>query len=299
MIRDFSTSDATCDLLGLGSPRDSSNDVYSPGCLEPGKMVDLSGGGSLNLSSESSSASSNSAGNSRRSFGGGSGRGPTSIEGGREISLAGFSPAEIVRQLASRPLTELVRDHGGQLVLLPRYAVRAYSAAATRYLRPWSEFLQLRPGRVIEGFRRATRRGEIQIYVQRNVIANARHFCPNYVFVFLAMLFAFVCTSPLLLGMLSIVGGGWSHALRNEHFRSRPWQLQIGGASVPLGVNVKMLVMVLPTLVFLHMFMGPVLWSAAFYSGGVSLAHASLRDREDDRDDEDHGLGSDRVQELP
>ena len=59
--------------------------------------------------------------------------------------------------------------------------------------------------------------------------------------------------------------------------------------------------MALPTLLFLHMFMGlvlrtplftvlmsdsffsstgPVLWSAALCSGGVSLAHAALRDRD-------------------
>merc|ERR1711941_140147 len=98
------------------------------------------------------------------------------------------------------------------------------------------------------------------------------------------------------------MGGAWSHALRNEEFRTRPWQLQIGGVSVPLGSNLKMAIMSLPTLLFLHLFMGPVLWSAALASGGMSLAHAALRDRDDDHshDDDDHSAGSGvRIRELP
>lgn len=215
------------------------------------------------------------------------------------LNLAGLNPSSLVRQLAARPLTDLVREHGQQLLQLPRHAVTAYSAAARRYMRPWSEFLHLRPGRIAEGFRRAQRRGEMQIFVQRNVIANTRQFCPNYVFIFLATLFMFVCTSPALLAMLSLVGGGWSNALRSEHFRSRPWVLQIGGVQVPLGANVKLLLMALPSLLVLHFFMGPVLWSAALYSGCASVAHAALRDRGDDADDEDHGLGSDSSREFP
>ncbi|CAJ1332808.1 unnamed protein product [Effrenium voratum] len=66
------------------------------------------------------------------------------------------------------------------------------------------------------------------------------------------------------------------------------------------------MIMALPTLLFLHMFMGPVLWSAALCSGGVSLAHAALRDREDvdkcddgDDRDGDSGWPKGRIRELP
>jgi len=158
-------------------------------------------------------------------------------------------------------------------------------------LQPWREFLRMRPGRTIEGFRQASRRGEIQAFVQRNVLANGRHFCPNYACVFLAILFAYVCTSPALMVMLTGLGGGWGHALRSEQFRSRPWVLQLGSINVPLGANLKMLIMALPTLLFLHMFLGPVLWSAALCSGGISAAHAALRDRDDEHHDGDHGSG--------
>lgn len=93
--------------------------------------------------------------------------------------------------------------------------------------------------------------------------------------------------------MLGGVGGGWSHLLRGDEFRSRPWQLQIGGLSVPLGANAKTAIVSVPTLLFLHFFMGPVLWSAALCSSGISLTHAAIRDREDEHEDEDeHGLGS-------
>lgn len=211
-----------------------------------------------------------------------------------------------MQQLTSRPLTEVVTEQGRNLMQIPRYMARAYTAAARRYLRPWNEFARLNPSRILEGVRQASRRGEIQIYFQRNVIANARHFCPNYAFLFLAMLFMFVCTSPMLLMMLAGVGGGWSHAMRSEQFRNRPWTLAIGGVQVPLGSNMKMLIMALPTLLFLHLFMGPVLWSAALCSGGVSLAHAALRDRDDvdkldDADDRDgdSSWSKGRVRELP
>ncbi|CAK9118607.1 unnamed protein product [Durusdinium trenchii] len=137
-----------------------------------------------------------------------------------------------MQQLTSRPLTEVVAENGRALMQVPRYLARAYSSAARRYLRPWNEFARLNPQRVVEGVRQASRRGEIQVYLQRNVIANARHFCPNYAFIFLAMLFMFVCTSPMLLMMLAGVGGGWSHAMRSDQFRNRPWTLQIG-ESVP------------------------------------------------------------------
>lgn len=297
----------------LGSPRATMPidtvpiDLCSPGILEPGKIVDLSGTARVvaaaSLSSDGSGfgiSGSSAASSSSFATGPSWDRGPSSIEGGSGagLSLAGLTPANIMRQLATRPMTELVRDHGQQLLRLPRIASSTYAAAARRYLRPWTDFLQLRPGRIVEGFRRAQRRGEIQVYVQRNVLANTRQFCPNYIFVFLATLVAFVCTSPMLLCMLSLVGGGWGHALRNEEFRNRPWQLQIGGVQIPLGQNMKMLLMALPTLLCLHFFMGPVLWSAALCSGGASLGHAALRDREDDPDDDDHGLGSDRIREV-
>merc|ERR1712203_1346231 len=95
-----------------------------------------------------------------------------------------------------------------------------------------------------------------------NVLANVRNFIPNYAFVFIAMLFMYVCTSPMLLLMLGGVGGGWSHMLRDGS-RTRPWQLQIGSVSMPLGTNAQCAIMSVPTLLFLYFFMGPVLWSAA------------------------------------
>lgn len=298
------------DLLGETASWDS--DLYSVPRAERGKIVDLSGSSSsscaptrpvASLASSSRGLSSFGGGSSNASFSAGGGsQGPTSIEGGSsvELSLNGLTPASIMRQLASRPITDLVSEHGRHLLDVPRYMVRAYTAAAQRYLRPWNDFIRMRPNRIIEGFQQASRRGELQIHLQQNVLANAKAFCPNYLFIFLAMMFMFVCTSPVLLAMLGVTGGGWSHALRSEHFRSRPWTLQIGGVYVPLGANVKMAVMTLPTLLMLHFFMGPVLWSAALYSGGIGLAHAALRDRDDDRDDHSDGPASSvRIQELP
>jgi len=314
----------------LGSPRAHTDpaDVYSPGMVfsvgtvEPGKIVDLSaatvGGASSSMAASSlgppvslaspipsialgsSGFESGRSAASSSSFSNGPSwdRSISSLEGGGGLSLAGLTPANIIRQLTSRPMTELVRDQSKQFLQLPRMAASAYSAAARRYLRPWTEFMHLHPGRIAEAFRRAQRRGEVQIYIQRNVVANTRRFCPNYVFVFLATLFMFVCTSPVLLATLSLVGGGWSHALRSEEFRNRPWQLQIGAVQLPLGQNMKMLLMALPTLIVLHFFMGPVLWSAALCSGGASVTHAALRDREDDQDNDDHGLGSDQMREV-
>mmetsp|Transcript_61871 Transcript_61871/g.109919 ORF Transcript_61871/g.109919 Transcript_61871/m.109919 type:complete len:326 (+) Transcript_61871:51-1028(+) len=292
-----------------------------PPAPDPGKTVDLSGASSSASMPAPASFRPPSGGSSSQSFGnssysssyqssssGGLGnRGPTSIEGGGDdisISLSSLNPQNIIRQLGTRPVTELVQENGRALIEVPRYMARAYSAAARRYLRPWNEFCRLNPARIVEGLRGATRRGEIQIHLQRNVLANARHYCPNYAFMFLAMLFMFVCTSPMLLMMLAGVGGGWSHAMRSDSFRNRPWQLQIGGVSVPLGSNMKMAMMSLPTLLLLHFFMGPVLWSAALCSGGISLAHAAVKDRDDsDKNDEgdDHGLGgpNGRIRELP
>ncbi|CAE7917844.1 UVR8 [Symbiodinium necroappetens] len=294
------------DLLGPPSTgQQYSHQQYIPGteyytppsAPDPGKTVDLSGHSAASYSTPppgpsfrppSGPSSSSSTGFGSRD------RGPSSLEGGSgpTLSLSSLNPQAIMQQLTSRPLTEVVTEQGRNLMQIPRYMARAYTAAARRYLRPWNEFARLNPSRILEGVRQASRRGEIQIYFQRNVIANARHFCPNYAFIFLAMLFMFVCTSPMLLMMLAGVGGGWSHAMRSEQFRNRPWTLAIGGVQVPLGSNMKMLIMALPTLLFLHLFMGPVLWSAALCSGGVSLAHAALRDRDDvdkldDADDRD------------
>lgn len=295
---------ANVDLLGSSGGDAYGDSVYSPAFAAPGQTVDLSGGlgpspTQAPTSNGPSSFSSSSSNNHFGGFGGGgysSGpgpRGPTSIEGGGggSLSLSDLTPANIARQLATRPVTELVTEQGRQLLQVPRYMARAYTAAARRYLRPWSEFVRIRPGRIIEGLRQASRRGEIQVHLQRNVLANARAFCPNYVFMFLATLFMFVCTSPMLLVMLCGVGGGWNHVMRSEGFRNRPWTLQIGGVGVPLGSNMKMAILSVPTLLFLHFFMGPLLWSAALCSGGASLAHAALRDREDDPDENDHGLG--------
>ncbi|CAE8584779.1 unnamed protein product [Polarella glacialis] len=321
------------DLLGPPSnshatPYVPGAEFYTPSAPEPGKTVDLSGNSSMSSTQPASFAPSGfvPSGPPAASFGGGgsfsssrpsynngtgsssSGRGPSSIEGGGGglgLSLAALNPTNIMRELTSRPVSELVNQHGRTLLEVPRYMARAYTAAARRYLRPWSEFARVNPARLVEGVRQASRRGEIQIYFQRNVVGNVRHFCPNYAFMFLAMLFAFVCTSPMLILMLGGVGGGWAHALRSEQFRTRPWQLQIGGASVPLGSNVKMGVLSIPTLLFLHFFMGPVLWSAALASGGVSLAHAAMKDRDDHSDkfddpEGDSGLGSSsRLRELP
>lgn len=306
------------DLLGPPSNTQnfvpSGSEFYSVPTVEPGKTVDLSGSGSSSSMHQSASSSrpSNNGGGSYSSSSyysspsaAPTSRGPSSIEGGGGgLSLSSLSPQNIMRELTSRPITELVADHGSTLLQVPRYMARAYTAAARRYLRPWNEFLRVNPARVVEGVRTASQRGEIQIYLQRNVLSNVRHFCPNYAFIFLAMLFMFVCTSPMLLMMLAGVGGGWSHAMRSEQFRNRPWTLQIGGVSVPLGANTKMAVLSLPTLLFLHFFLGPVLWSAALCSGGLSLAHAALKDRDDNGrpggDDDDQGLGSNgRMRELP
>ncbi|CAE7573494.1 UVR8 [Symbiodinium natans] len=189
------------DLLGPPSTgQQYSHQQYIPGteyyappsAPDPGKTVDLSGssaashstpqpGPSFRPSAPSSYAASSSGGS----------RGPTSLEGGSgpTFSLASLNPQAIMHQLTSRPLTEVVTEQGRTLMQIPRYMARAYTAAARRYLRPWNEFARLNPSRIVEGVRQASRRGEIQIYFQRNVIANARHFCPNYAFIFLAMLF--------------------------------------------------------------------------------------------------------------
>jgi len=312
------------DLLG-----DPVTDIYAAPVLEPGKIVDLSGSSSslparpsssTAASSVASGSSASSAGikidgkwmaNSVNfSFGTGSGggpddRGPRSLEGGggeTGFSLGGLTPTAVMQHLASRPLSELVTHHGRQVVQLPANLVQAYTAVARRYLRPWNEFARFNPARMFEALRDATRRGELQIHLQRNVLANVRSFCPNYAFIFMATMLFFVCTSPWLLCMLGAVGGGWSHALKSEDFRSRPWTLQVGGLQLPLGANMKMAILSLPTLFVLHFFMGPVLWSAALYSGGASLCHAALRDRDDDQDNPDTGGGENSLptlQELP
>jgi len=295
----------------------------TPAAPCPGATVDLSGSSSRASAGQPSSfrPASNGLGSSSSSSGGGASfssssfggagsfapRGPTSFEGGggSSFSLSSLNPQQIIRQMASRPLTEVVSQSGRSLLQVPQAMGRVYTAAARRFLRPWNEFLRLNPARIVEGVRGASRRGEIQIYFQRNVLSNVRQFCPNYAFIFMAFLFMYVCTSPMLLMMLAGVGGGWGHALRSDEFRNRPWTLQIGGINVPLGGNMKMAIMALPTLLLLHFFMGPVLWSAALMSGGVSVAHAALRDRDDsdkfdDGDDGDHGLGpAGRIRELP
>lgn len=309
------------DLLGL-SHSSSSTDPPPVSFAEaaPGRTVDLSGapaplrpGDGLRGTSAGAFAGGSGGGSGGGgggagfggSGGGGSfgyeGRGPTSIEGGGGgSSLLSMNPAAIARELASKPVTQIIQDQGRVLLNIPRMATRAYTAVSSRYLRPWTEFARFRPAQIVEGFRSAARRGEIQIHLQRNVLANTQRFLPNYLFMFLAMLFMFVCTSPMLLVMLAGVGGGWGHALRSDDFRNRPWTLAIGGVQVPMGSNAKMAILSLPTLLFLHLFMGPVLWSAALCTGGVGLAHAALRDRDDHRHDDDHGQGgSPRIQELP
>jgi len=235
---------------------------------------------------------SNSNGVGSNSFGSDS-RGPTSIEGNSPgINILALNPSALLRELTTKPISAVVVDQSRQLMQVPRLAYHAYNAVARRYLRPWNEFLRMNPVRIVEGIRGASRRGEIQIYLQRNVLANAQNFLPNYMFMFMAALFAFVCTSPMLLVMLAGVGGGWGHALRSDDFRSKPWTLAIGGVQLPIGSNGKMAVMSVPTLLFLHFFMGPVLWSAALCTGGISVAHAALKDRHDDhRDGNDQGGG--------
>eukprot|EP00927_Polykrikos_kofoidii_P035947 TRINITY_DN30425_c0_g1_i1.p1 TRINITY_DN30425_c0_g1~~TRINITY_DN30425_c0_g1_i1.p1 ORF type:complete len:305 (-),score=40.77 TRINITY_DN30425_c0_g1_i1:276-1190(-) len=294
------TSNITSDLLGdvvvdLDPRASLDRDLFSVGATPPGKTVDLSGGSKTSPATSYVASSSYSGAplNGGLSSSSSSSRGFVGIEGGRPgLSLAGLTLANIIRQLSSRPMLELVQEHSRHVLDIPVYVARTYSAASRRYLRPWNEFLRLRPANILEGFRNASRRGEVQIHIQNNVLANARSFCPNYALLFLATLFMFVCTSPALLCILGVVGGGWSHALRSDDFRNQPWTLQIGSIQVPLGANLKMLLMSLPTLFILHLFLGPVLWSAAFCSGGFSLGHAALRDRDDDRNDDDHGLGS-------
>lgn len=306
------------DLLGEATPWDP--DLYATPVPTPGKMLDLSGGSSSSSSSaapppasfaapaasfgSSSSSSSGSRGFSAAPAGASAAAfiSPTSIEGGptTEISLAALNPASFMRELATRPVTELIAENSRRLSYLPGTLVRAYTAVSQRYLRPWKEFGHVNPARTVENLRQASQRGEIQVHLQQNVLANVRTFCPNYAFIYLVTLCMFVCTQPSLLAMLGLVGGGWSHALRDGEFRNRPWTLQVGGVYVPLGANIKMALMSLPTLIFLHFFMGPVLWSATLYSGGISLAHAALRDRDDDRDEDGpFSTSSVRIQELP
>jgi len=309
----------SADLLGEAIPA-WENELYSVPKAEPGKILDLSGGSSSGggasgtarqpsgFGGGSSGCGSNS---SLTGFGGGSaasshpgpgaGAGsPASIEGGPGLEISLATPLAILQQLAHRPITELVQESGRHLMEAPRTLMRVYSSS-TRYLRPWGEFARMRPGNTIDGFRRASQRGELQIHLQRNVLANIKSYCPNYACLFMAMLLMFVATSPMLLGVMAATGGGWSHAMRSDSFRNRPWTLQIGQVYVPLGSNIKMAIMVFPTLFMLHFFMGPVLWSAALYSGGVSLAHAALRDREhdDDRDDGPFSQSTVQIQELP
>lgn len=313
------------DLLGLDgdsflTPEPVS---YAPNS-STGRTVDLSGGSSLppprypdekerNGAGVGSSSSngfsnhgfgsnnsenngySNSNGFGNNSFGSNS-RGPTSIEGGApELNLLALNPSALLRELTTKPISAVAVDQTRQLMQVPRMAYQAYNAVARRYMRPWNEFIRLNPVRIIEGLRGARRRGEVQIYLQRNVLANAQHFLPNYMFMFMAALFMFVCTSPMLLVMLAGVGGSWGHALRSDDFRNKPWTLAIGGVQLPLGANAKMAAMSVPTLFFLHFFMGPVLWSAALCTGGVSVAHAALKDRQDrndnHRDGNDHWGG--------
>merc|ERR1712194_259812 len=147
----------------------------------------------------------------------------------------------------------------------------------------------MRPYRIASRLRMATHRGELQGLLRRNVLANCKTYCPNYLCGFLAMLVMYVCTSPMLLLVLAAVGGGWSHVLRDDDFRGRPWNLQIGSVHVPLGTNIKLLVLCLPTLVCLYVFLGPVIWSAAISSGGLAIVHASLQDSTDYHDDGDYG----------
>jgi len=215
---------------------------------------------------------------------------PTSIEG--------QTTSSIIRDFSQRPVSELFTDYSQQLIHFPRYAMRVYTTAARKYLRPWSEFFRVRPDRIVEGFRQSQRRGEVQIHIQRNVLVNVRRFTPNYAFLFLVTMFMFAITSPLLLVLLSGVGGGWAQVLRSDGFRTRPWTLQLGSISIPLGSNLKMLLMSFPTLFFLHFFMGPMVWSAALCSGGVSVVHAAIRDRDDDRDHGDDMTPTSRFQDL-
>jgi len=306
------------DLLGLDNDNFLTPEPvsFAPSSA-PGRTVDLSGGstplyqnnGSQNSGGSGSSSShgfsnngfgnnnfgnngySNSNGMGNNSFGSDS-RGPTSIEGGsQEINLLALNPSALLRELTTKPLSAVAVDQTRQLMQVPRIAYRAYNSVARRYLRPWNEFIRLNPVRIVESLRGASRRGEVQIYLQRNILANAQNFLPNYMFMFMAALFMFVCTSPMLLVMLAGVGGGWGHALRSDEFRNKPWTLAIGGVQLPIGANGKMAAMSVPTLLFLHFFMGPVLWSAALCTGGLSVAHAALKDRPD-RDD-NHRDGND------
>lgn len=319
------SSSHTIDLLGgppaassahaaelLGDPLPSwETDLYSVPRAEPGKTVDLSGSSSSRAGPPTDSLRSVSSGQSSSSGGGGGGssrgarptssRGPASIEGGGdavELSLSSLTPSNIVQQLSTHSVSELVQGSRRHLVDLPMSMVRAYSNVAQRYLRPWGEFVRVRPAQTVDGLRRASQRGELQIHLQRNVLANVQAFSPNYIFVFMATLLTFVATSPTLLCVLGLTGGGWSYALQRDDARSRPWTLQIGGVYIPIGGNIRMAMMSLPTLLMLYVFMGPVLWSAAFYSGGISLAHAALRDRDHD-DDRDMGESSVQIEELP
>jgi len=167
---------------------------------------------------------------------------------------------------------------GEHFLHMPRRAGRVYHAAARRYLRPWTDFLHLSPTHIVGGLRRSIRRGEVCAHLQHNFLVNTQRFFANYVFLFLATLFMLVCSSPILLIVLSTVGGGWANALKNDDFQNKPWRLQVHTLTVPIGSTFKTAVLSVSTVVVLHYFLGPILWHGAMFSGSLSLAHAALRD---------------------
>jgi len=291
-----SSSVQNVDLLGLETPSYASP-VFS---LEPERTVDLrtvdlSGGNSV--ARRTCNFSGRGVGSISSATGCHDSWGSQSVEGNHG-TVVHWNPLKIIRLLTSKPLRDVATETAPLVTRIPFYMNDLYTNFARRWLRPWGEFARLHPVHIFVNWREASQRGEIQAHIQQNVLTNVRHFFPNYAFLFFVVLVFYVCTSPMNLCMLILTGSGWSHALRDDDFKTRPWVLQVGRIQVPLGSNLKMLILVMPTLLLFHMFLGPLLWSAALCSGGLSAVHAVVRDGGDCRERFRHE-SSVSIEELP
>lgn len=247
--------------------------------VDIGPVVDLSVSSQSKISNASmrATSSTNRGSSSSRE----SEHGPTNIEGG-SLTISGA-----LKQFSGKVFLQMVVQHVPRAAQVPRIVINTYTLIARKHLRPWNEFLNVRPRRILNALKTSQRDGSLKVHLRRNVLANARRFYPNYVFVFMLTLLIFVMSSPFLALALSGVGAGWSCAMRSDSFQNQPWTLQIGTLTLPLGRGVKSVMLTVPTVLFLHLFMGTILWSAALTSGGISVVHAAVMDRDDGEDQED------------
>lgn len=277
LVGDLLLDNRTVDLSQPAVPL--SKDIPKRGFVDIGPVVDLSGpsrskdmDGSMRATSSTNMEGRNTM---RREFA----HSPANQEGCGWPTLSG-----VLKQFSGRFVVRTVVRHLPQATQVPRIAIETYSSFAKRHLRPWKEFLRIRPSRIVGVLKASRREGGLQAQFRRNILANTRRFCPNYIFIFVLTLLTFVMSSPFLMIALTAVGAGWSRALRSDSFENQPWTLQVGTLTVPLGRNVKSAVLTIPTLLFLHLFMGTLLWSAALTSGGFSVVHAAVMDRDDGED---------------